>query len=470
MIDKQRGNDKMTQRLFSAIFLFFSLVAAADAQSNLPDFTQIVEKEGPAVVNISTTHIVHDAAPNAAMPGLSPNDPLYQFFRRFGPQAPRDYETGSLGSGFIISQDGYILTNAHVVDSADEVIVKLNDRRQFKARVIGVDKRSDVALLKIKAEKLPTVTLGDSSRIKVGEWVVAIGSPFGFDNTVTAGIVSAKGRALPQEDYVPFIQTDVAINPGNSGGPLFDMEGKVVGINSQIYSRTGGFMGLSFSIPINVAMNVVDQLRTTGHVTRGRMGIVIQDVSRALAQSFGLAEPRGALISKVEKDGPAAQAGLQPSDIILKFNGKAVMESKDLPTVVAATKPGTKVDVQIWRKGKTVDVPVVVGEMPIDRTAMNDAQQNARKSDRLGLDLVELTPEQKNQVQTDHGLVVTGVGEGPAAQVGIMRGDVILALNAQNIESVAQFEKLVSKIPKGKDVALLVWRGGNSVFITMKID
>ena len=460
----------MTQRLFSAIFLFFSLVAAADAQSNLPDFTQIVEKEGPAVVNISTTHIVHDAAPNAAMPGLSPNDPLYQFFRRFGPQAPRDYETGSLGSGFIISQDGYILTNAHVVDSADEVIVKLNDRRQFKARVIGVDKRSDVALLKIKAEKLPTVTLGDSSRIKVGEWVVAIGSPFGFDNTVTAGIVSAKGRALPQEDYVPFILTDVAINPGNSGGPLFDMEGKVVGINSQIYSRTGGFMGLSFSIPINVAMNVVDQLRTTGHVTRGRMGIVIQDVSRALAQSFGLAEPRGALISKVEKDGPAAQAGLQPSDIILKFNGKAVMESKDLPTVVAATKPGTKVDVQIWRKGKTVDVPVVVGEMPIDRTAMNDAQQNARKSDRLGLDLVELTPEQKNQVQTDHGLVVTGVGEGPAAQVGIMRGDVILALNAQNIESVAQFEKLVSKIPKGKDVALLVWRGGNSVFITMKID
>ncbi len=461
----------MTKRFFYAVFLFISVVTAAEAQNNLPDFTQIVEKEGPAVVNISTTHIVHNAGPGQGMPGMSPNDPFYQFFRYFAPQMPKNYETRSLGSGFIISQDGYILTNAHVVDSADEVIVKLNDRRQFKAKVIGVDKRSDVALLRIKAKNLPTVVVGDSSRLKVGEWVVAIGSPFGFDNTVTAGIVSAKGRALPDENYVPFIQTDVAINPGNSGGPLFNMKGEVVGINSQIYSKTGGFMGLSFSIPIDVAMNVVDQLKSTGHVTRGRMGVVIQDVSRSLAESFGLSEPRGALIAKVEKDGPAAKAGLQPSDIVLKFNGASIRDSRDLPNIVAATKPGTKVDVEIWRKGKKVDLPLVVGEIPADGTAMNETpRQSERKSDRLGLYLSELTPEQKKEVQTDHGLVVAGVEEGPAAQVGIMRGDVILSLNDENITTVHQFESLLAKIPKGKDIALLVWRGGNSIFITIKVD
>lgn len=461
----------MTKHIFHAIFLFISFVAVAEAQSNLPDFTQIVVKEGPAVVNISTSHIVHGMSPYpGGMPGISPNDPFYQFFRYFGPQVPRNYETRSLGSGFIISPDGYILTNAHVVDSADEVIVKLNDKRQFKARVIGQDKRSDVALLKISAKNLPYVTRGDSSKLKVGEWVVAIGSPFGFDNTVTAGIVSAKGRALPEENYVPFIQTDVAINPGNSGGPLFNMNGEVVGINSQIYSKTGGFMGLSFAIPIDVAMNVVDQLRSSGHVTRGRMGVVIQNVSRELADSFGLSEPRGALVSKVEKDGPADKAGLQPSDIILKFNGKEVRESRDLPTIVAATKPGSKVEVEIWRKGRTVDVPVVVGEIPSDKTAMDESQQqNAKKSDKLGLYLSALTPEQKKQVQSDHGLVVTGLEDGPAAEAGILRGDVILSLNDVDLDSVSQFEKLLSKISKGKDIALLVWRNGNSIFLTMKV-
>ncbi len=454
-------------RIYAIIFSLF-MVVQAQAQT-LPDFTQIVEKEGPAVVNISTTHVVHSSGGFPGMPGLPPDDPFYQFFRHFGPpQTPRDYETRSLGSGFIISSDGYILTNAHVVDSADEVMVKLNDRRQFKAKVIGEDKRSDVALLKIKADKLPVVTIGDPSKLKVGQWVVAIGSPFGFDNTVTAGIVSAKGRALPQENYVPFIQTDVAINPGNSGGPLFNMAGQVVGINSQIYSRTGGFMGLSFSIPIDVAMNVVDQLKSTGHVTRGRMGVVIQGVSRELADSFGLPEPKGALISKVEKNGPADKAGLQPSDIILKFDGKTVEESSDLPKIVAATKPGKRVEVEIWRNGKIVDVPLVVGVLPADKVA-SIAATDQKKSDRLGLYLSALTSDQKKQVQSDHGLVVTGLDDGSAAEAGVMRGDVILSLNNEDITSVAQFEKMLSKFPKGKAIALLIWRGGNSIFVTMKV-
>ncbi|MBY0579341.1 MAG: DegQ family serine endoprotease [Burkholderiales bacterium] len=456
----------MIRHFFYAVFCLVSTAAGAQ---NLPDFTGIVAKEGAAVVNISTTHVVHDNGMVPGMPNLSPDDPFYQFFRHFGPQAaPRDYETRSLGSGFIISSDGYILTNAHVVDSADEVLVKLNDKRQFKAKVIGEDKRSDVALIKIQAQNLPLVKRGDPIKLKVGEWVVAIGSPFGFDNTVTAGIVSAKGRALPQEDYVPFIQTDVAINPGNSGGPLFNMNGEVVGINSQIYSRTGGFMGLSFAIPIDVAMNVADQLRSSGHVTRGKLGVVIQGVSRELAASFGLAEPRGALVSNVAKDSAAAKAGLQPSDIILKFNGKAINESKDLPKIVASTKPGSKVMVELWRKGVSINVPLVVDEMPADKVA--DAPQTERKSDRLGLYLSALNPEQKKQIQSEHGLLVESVEDGPAIQAGIRRGDVILALNDQDIDSVEQFEKLLAKVHKGRDVALLVWRGGSSIFVTMKVD
>ncbi len=459
----------MAKYFLYIVVLFCS--AAVHAEGSLPDFTGIVQKEGSAVVNISTTHIVHSQGV-PGMPNISPNDPFYQFFRYFGQQAPRDYETRSLGSGFIISQDGYILTNAHVIDSADEVTVKLLDKRQFKAKVIGEDKRSDVALIKIDAKNLPVVTRGDPNKLKVGEWVVAIGSPFGFDNTVTAGIVSAKGRALPQEDYVPFIQTDVAINPGNSGGPLFNMQGQVVGINSQIYSRTGGFMGLSFAIPIDVAMSVVDQLKSTGHVTRGRIGVMIQSVSSELAESFGLPDAHGALVSHVAADGPAAKAGLQTSDIILKYDGKKINDARDLSKDVAQTKPGSKVDMAVWRKGHEVDLPIVVGEAPTDAqtAAAASGKESVARADRLGLLLVPLTADQMQQVQADHGLLVAGVADGPAAYAGIARGDAILSLNNHDLRSVGQFEKLLSQVPKGKDIALLVWRGGNSVFITMKVD
>ena len=345
----------MLKRLLLAVLLVVPIAAAAQ----LPDFTELVEKQGPAVVNISTTQ----AARNPLLPqGPSPqeDDPFYEFFRRFmpqpGPGAPREFQSQSLGSGFIISQDGYILTNAHVVETADEITVKLTDKREFKAKVIGADRRTDIALIKIDATGLPAVKVGDPGRLRVGEWVLAIGSPFGFENTVTAGIVSAKGRSLPQENYVPFIQTDVAVNPGNSGGPLFNLRGEVVGINSQIYSRTGGFMGLSFAIPIDVANDIAQQLRTTGKVSRGRIGVVIQPVTKELADGFGLPRPQGALVNSVEKGGPAEKAGVEPGDVILRFDGKPVASSEDLPRIVGATKPGSKVTMQLWRN-KTCRAP-----------------------------------------------------------------------------------------------------------------
>ncbi|HMC13825.1 MAG TPA: Do family serine endopeptidase, partial [Gallionellaceae bacterium] len=328
----------MLKKLFAIALV--GLVSQYAIAKELPDFTELVEKQGAAVVNISTTQLVHNSQEFPGMPpGMDENDPFFEFFRRFAPPVPRDQETQSLGSGFIISTDGYILTNAHVVDSAERVTVRLTDKREFKARVIGADKRADVALIKIEASGLPKITQGDPNLLKVGEWVVAIGSPFGFDNSVTAGIVSAKDRFLPQENYVPFIQTDAAINPGNSGGPLFNMKGEVVGINSQIYTRSGGFMGLSFAIPIDVAMDVANQLRVAGKVTRGRIGVTIQEITRDLAESFGLSNTNGALISNVEKDGPADKAGIQASDVVLKFDGKAVNSSVDLPRIVATTRP-----------------------------------------------------------------------------------------------------------------------------------
>ncbi|MFH1602815.1 MAG: Do family serine endopeptidase, partial [Pseudomonadota bacterium] len=309
-----------------------------------PDFTDLVEKQGPAVVNISTSQTVRERANVPQIPNLDEDDPFYEFFRRFVPrnpgQSPREFENRSLGSGFIISADGYILTNAHVVASADEINVRLIDKREFKAKVIGADKRTDLALIKVEATGLPVVKIGDPNKLKVGEWVLAIGSPFGFDNTVTAGIVSGKGRSLPQENFVPFIQTDAAVNPGNSGGPLFNLRGEVVGINSQIYSRTGGYMGISFAIPIDLALDVQNQLRTAGHVSRGRIGVVIQEVTKELAESFGLAKPQGALVNAVEKGGPADKAGVEVSDIILKFDGRNVGRSSDLPRIVGGTKPG----------------------------------------------------------------------------------------------------------------------------------
>ena len=345
--------------------------AARDASGGsvaLPqlDFSALAEKEGPAVVNIST---VRKARGDTALPpltGIPEDDPFFDFFRRFAPPAPRDYRTHSLGSGFLISRDGVILTNAHVIDEATEVTVKLTDRREFKAKVIGADPRSDVAVLKIDAKGLPAVTIGDPARTRVGEWVVAIGSPFGFENSVTAGIISAKGRQLPDETYVPFLQADVPINPGNSGGPLFNLRGEVIGINSQIYSRTGGYMGLSFAIPIDVAMNVADQLRQSGKVTRGRLGVRIQDVNTDLAHSFGMERPDGALIAAVEPRSPAAQAGLRAGDVILSFDGKPIKNATDLPVIVASTAPGKTVNIDLWRERKRHSIEVRIAEAPAD--------------------------------------------------------------------------------------------------------
>jgi serine protease Do len=387
----------MFRALVLSLFLSTPLLGFAQVQG-LPDFTDLVDKQGPAVVNVSTTSTARGTEAQSPVPE---DDPFYDFFRRFGPPQPRDYETRSLGSGFIVSTDGYILTNAHVVEMADDVTVKLNDKREFKAKVIGADKRTDVAVIKIEATGLPAVRIGDPEKLRVGEWVLAIGSPFGFESTVTAGIVSAKGRSLPQENYVPFIQTDVAINPGNSGGPLFNLKGEVVGINSQIYSRTGGFMGLSFAIPIDVAMDVSNQLRTAGRVSRGRIGVVIQEVTKELAESFGLPKAAGALVNSVEKGGPADKAGIEASDVILKFDGKTIASSADLPRIVAQTRPGSKVTAQIWRKGAARDVSITVGEMPAEKVAQRPGRRDIKPGNvvaRLGLTLSEPSMDQRKEL------------------------------------------------------------------------
>ena len=444
----------------------------------LPDFTQIVDNQGAAVVNISTTQQRQRRAQPQA-PQLDESDPFYEFFRRFvprgGPQAPREPETASLGSGFVISADGYILTNAHVVDAADEITVKFNDKREYKAKVIGVDRRTDVGLIKIEAGGLQAVKFGDPHRLRVGEWVVAIGSPFGFENTVTAGIVSAKGRSLPQENFVPFIQTDVAINPGNSGGPLFNLNGEVVGINSQIYSRTGGFMGLSFAIPIDVAMDISSQLRTVGRVSRGRIGVVIQEVSKELADSFGLAKPNGALVNAVEKGGPAEKAGVETGDIILRFDGKQVSASADLPRIVGSTRPGARVAVQVWRKGQTKDVTVTVGEVPDDRVAIGrSARPGERKpelaANRLGLVVSELAEEKRRDLRVAGGVVVDEVRSHPGAD--IRAGDVIISLTAKgttsDVKSARQFNDLVSSLDRGTTLTLQIRRGEANIFATIK--
>lgn len=458
------------------IIAMFSLFAHTSQAKELPDFTELVEKHGAAVVNVSTTQLIRNTQAIPGMPNLPEGDPFYEFFRRFAPQVPREQESQSLGSGFIISSDGYILTNAHVVDSADKITVRLSDKREFKAKVIGADKRTDVALLKIEASGLPKVSQGDISMLKVGEWVLAIGSPFGFDSSVTAGIVSAKGRSLSQENFVPFIQTDVAINPGNSGGPLFNMKGEVVGINSQIYSRSGGYMGLSFAIPIDVAMDVVNQLRTSGKVTRGRIGVVIQEVTRELADSFGLSKPTGALISNVEKGGPADKASIQASDVILKFDGKTVNASSDLPRIVAGTRPGSKVGVQLWRKGETRDVTLTVGEIPDENRIAQRGNKNggntapaSESSERLSLILSDLTNEQKSQLQIDGGLLVEDA-KGAAARNELHRGDIILAIGNFALKSVEQLNDLLKQIPKGRNVALLVRRGEVTSYVAIKLD
>jgi serine protease Do len=467
----------MLRKLSSFILLSLSLVLPITAQAReLPDFTELVEKQGSAVVNISTTQIIRQAQ---GIPGIPEGDPFFEFFRRFAPpmpqgQAPREQESQSLGSGFLISEDGYLLTNAHVVDRADKITVRLTDKREFKAKVIGADKRTDVALLKIDATGLPKVRMGEPDRLKVGEWVVAIGSPFGFDSSVTAGIVSAKGRSLPQDNFVPFIQTDVAINPGNSGGPLFNMNGEVVGINSQIYTRSGGSMGLSFAIPIDVAMQVSDQLRSTGKVTRGRIGVTIQELTRELAESFGLSKPEGALISSVEKGGPADKAGIEVSDVILKFDGKAVVGSVDLPRIVAATRPGGKAVVELWRKGAVKQVTVEVAEMPEEgklARAVKKMEENvAEMITRLGVAVSELTREQVQELQVGGGLLVEEVKGSAARAAGLQHGDVLLAIGNMPIRSLAQFNDILKQVPKGRNVALLVRRGDAASYVAIRLD
>jgi serine protease Do len=464
------------------VWLFLWLPSALQAQGrDLPDFTDLAEKQGPTVVNISTTQTRERRSSSPQAPNLEEDDPLYDFFRRFVPrpppggggQAPRDYESRSLGSGFIISADGYVLTNAHVVDAADEITVSLTDKREFKARIIGADKRTDLALIKIDATGLPAVRMGDPNRLKVGEWVVAIGSPFGFASTVTAGIVSAKGRSLPQENFVPFIQTDVAINPGNSGGPLFNMRGEVVGINSQIYSRTGGFMGLSFAIPIDVAMEVQGQLRQNGRVSRGRIGVVIQEVSKELAESFGLSRPSGALVNAVEKGGPAEKAGVEAGDIIMKFDGKSVASSNELPRIVGSTKPGSKASIELWRKGATREITVTVGELPEDRVASRGERKGKPPevaANRLGFVVVDLTAEQKRDLKVGGGVIVEEVRNNRRADV--RAGDVITAVTSKgqttDVKSTEQFNKMLGQLDPGTTLTLHVRRGESNLFVTVK--
>ena len=464
-----------------AIALAMWLCATTAAFAQLPDFTDLVDKYGPAVVNVSTTSTGRSARGGGRLPNVPEDDPFYEFFRRFAPQVPgpRQFEAQSLGSGFIISTDGYMLTNAHVVEAADEITIKLNDKREFKAKVIGADRKTDIALLKIDATGLPAVKIGDPNRLRVGEWVVAIGSPFGFESSVTAGIVSAKGRSLPQENFVPFIQTDVAVNPGNSGGPLFNMRGEVVGINSQIYSHSGGFMGLSFAIPIDVAIDVQQQLRTSGKVTRGRIGVGIQPVTKEMAESFGLPKPIGALVNAVESGSPAEKAGIQVSDVITRFDGKPVNSADDLVRMVGNTRPGTRATVQVWRAKASRDLTVTIGEMPADdRTAGRQQQRrgtpgkptpDAATLSKLGMTLTDLREEQLKELKVSGGVLVEEAS-GAAARAGIRRGDVIVAINNQNVKSVEHFAQLIGQFEKGRSVALLVRRTGGSIYIPLRIE
>ncbi|ATE59745.1 DegQ family serine endoprotease [Thauera sinica] len=442
--------------------------ATAAPPLSLPDFGSIVERYGPAVVNISVEGTVKASARTQSPFGnIDPDDPFYDFLRRFGPQfqVPQGEQIKrGMGSGFIVSPGGVILTNAHVVEDANQVTVKLTDKREFKAKVLGVDKPTDIAVLKIDAHDLPTVPLGDPAQTKVGDWVLAIGSPFGFENSVTAGIVSAKSRSLPDEGYVPFIQTDVAINPGNSGGPLLNLKGEVVGINSQIYSRSGGYQGLSFAIPINVAAQIKDQLLAHGKVTRGRLGVAIQDVNQGLAESFGLDAARGALVSRVEADSPAARAGLEAGDVILKFDGEAVASSAELPSRVAAVKPGKPVALEVWHKGKTRSLTVTVDEMKTAEAAGEDAASPDRG--RLGVAVRPLSPQERQQAEAQGGLLVLDAG-GPAARAGIEGGDVILAVNGRPVASADELRKQVAGA--GKHVALLIQRNEARIFVPIEL-
>lgn len=461
-------------------------VTAAHAQSaaaarGLPDFTDLVDQVGPSVVNIRTLEKVSNNAGDA----LGMDEDMLEFFRRFGlpvPNVPRqrapkggqseEEQPRGVGSGFILTADGYVMTNAHVVDGADEVIVTLTDKREFKAKIVGADKRTDVAVVKIDAKNLPAVKIGDVSKLRVGEWVMAIGSPFGLENSVTAGIVSAKQRDTG--DYLPFIQTDVAINPGNSGGPLINMRGEVVGINSQIYSRSGGFMGISFAIPVDEAIRVSDQLRASGKVTRGRIGVQIGPVTKEVAESIGLGKPEGALVSAVEPDSPAAKAGVEAGDVITKFEGKAIEKVSDLPRMVGNTKPGTKSTITVLRRGKLKDLSLVIAEVPSDETVKTKAgadsskpSQGALENKSLGLKLGELTAAQKKELAVKGGVRVMAAVDA-AARAGLREGDVILQLANAEVTDLKSFEAAWAKADKSKPVNVLVRRGDWAQYVLIR--
>jgi serine protease Do len=448
----------------------WALAGCSRPEAQLPDFTRLVDTASPAVVNISTTQTERKGR-GGLPPGIE-DSPFGEFFRHFfgdeGEAPSRPYQTESLGSGFIISDDGYVLTNHHVVAEADEIIVKLSDRRQLQAKVVGTDPASDLSLLKVEADDLPTVRIGDVSRLRVGEWVLAIGSPFGFDYSVTAGIVSAKRRSLGSEQYVPFIQTDVAINPGNSGGPLFNLKGEVVGINSQFYSRTGGYMGLSFAIPIDVAMDVVRQLQKNGRVIRGWLGVVVQEVDLGLARSFGMRYPEGALVADVLPGSPAQEAGIKIGDIIMEFNGEPVPSANDLPPLVGVAPVGGKALVELLREGKKTTLTVKVGQLPENESAAPRSGPEIQKQS-LGLEIEDLTPEQRQAFKVPQGgVLVTDVLEGPAQAAGLQPGDVLVRLGRERLRDAAHLRALLAKLPAGGSVPLLVERRGQPLFLALE--
>ena len=465
------------------LLLCTAFLSAKAYTQDLPDFTELAKTNSPAVVNISSTskpQVQNEKRPQEFSHPDLPEGPLSDFLRRFfegqtprdgGPRNPRT----SLGSGFIISTDGYVITNSHVVKAADEIIVRMSDRSEYSAKLIGDDPRSDIAVLKIESTRpFPKVKFGNSDSLEVGEWVLAIGSPFGFDYSVTAGIVSAKGRSLPNENYVPFIQTDVAINPGNSGGPLFNMKGEVVGVNSQIYSRTGGFMGVSFAIPTRVVLDVYEQLKEKGSVTRGWLGVLIQDVTQELAESFAMEKPMGALVSQVLESSPAKKGGLQAGDIITRFSGKRISKSSDLPPLVGTARVGDKIPVNIVRAGKKKKLEIVIGALPTDEVAASPKPEKNREkdeyNDKLGIKVQELTDTQRQRSGIDKGgLIVVSVQQGAAQDAGIRRGDILLQLDGANIETKEQFSVLTSKLEDDKTYACLIQREQGPTFIAIKI-
>jgi len=467
-------------KAFTVTLMSLALMGGAAFESahaaNAPDFTTIVKENRGAVVNISTTQKVKggdSGLPEGFLDQLPPNSPFREFFKHFGDQGGQgqQYERHSLGSGFIISSDGYILTNAHVIEDASEIVVKLNDNREFEAKVVGYDKPSDVGLLKIDADNLPTVKIGDSDSLQVGQWVLAIGSPFGLEHTATAGIVSALNRNLPNETYSSFIQTDVAVNPGNSGGPLFDTDGRVVGINSQIYSRTGGYMGLSFAVPIDTAMDVVKQIKKGGKVERGYFGVTIQSVNRDLAQSFGLKKPVGALVSDVMKDSPAKKAGVEAGDVILKFDGHKISDAGDLPPVVGHTPVGKTVDMEVVRNGEHKTISVKVGNLA-DHKDTGSSNGNSSSTDHTALNVAvrELTKQERENLGIgDRGLLVQKVGPGPVAEAGIRPGDILLRIGKTTLSSVGQLKAAVKDLPAGQPVAVQIRRGDSTLFVSLTL-